>query len=87
MTGTEQRDVPWEARQGRRALTAFLSPVQMTPPTLNVTKGRDGYILRWAVEKMFYKHIQHTFEVQYKKDAASWQVRACALVGLGGGGM
>lgn len=26
---------------------------------------------------MFYKHIKQTFEVQYKKDAASWQVRAC----------
>ncbi|XP_016017274.2 cytokine receptor common subunit beta isoform X3 [Rousettus aegyptiacus] len=47
--------------------------IQMAPPTLNLTKGRDGYILRWEVEKMTYGHIQHTFEVQYKKDAASWQ--------------
>lgn len=57
---------------------SFLPPVQMAPPTLNVTKGRDGYILRWEIEKMPYEHIQHTFEVQYKKDAASWKVRACA---------
>ncbi|XP_039733706.1 cytokine receptor common subunit beta isoform X2 [Pteropus medius] len=47
--------------------------IQMAPPTLNVTKGRDSYILRWEVEKMAFPHIQHTFEVQYKKDAASWQ--------------
>lgn len=86
-TGMERRDALWGARQGRCALTVFLSPVQMAPPTLNLTKGRDGYILRWEVEKMTYGHIQHTFEVQYKKDAASWQVRACALVGLGGGRM
>lgn len=84
-TGAELRDALWGARQGRCALTVFLSPVQMAPPTLNLTKGRDGYILRWEVEKMTYGHIQHTFEVQYKKDAASWQVRA--LVGLGGGRM
>lgn len=53
---------------------SFLPPVQMAPPTLNVTKGRDGYILRWEV-KMFYNHIEYTFEVQYKKDTASWEVR------------
>lgn len=53
---------------------SFLPPVQMAPPTLNVTKGRDGYILRWEV-KMFYGHIEYIFEVQYKKDAASWEVR------------
>ncbi|KAM7115616.1 cytokine receptor common subunit beta isoform 1-T5 [Molossus nigricans] len=47
--------------------------IQMAPPTLNVTKGRDGYVLRWQIEKMAYEHIQHTFEVQYKKDAASWE--------------
>ncbi|KAK1341575.1 hypothetical protein QTO34_017990 [Cnephaeus nilssonii] len=46
--------------------------IQMAPPTLNVTKGRDGYILRWEV-KMFYGHIEYIFEVQYKKDAASWE--------------
>lgn len=48
----------------------------MAAPTLNVTKGGDGYILRWEVKAMFYKHIKQAFEVQYKKDAASWQVRA-----------
>lgn len=64
----------------RMSPDSFLPPVQMAPPTLNVTKGRDGYVLRWEV-KMFYAHIEYTFEVQYKKDAASWEVR-----GLLGGG-
>ncbi|XP_014635375.1 PREDICTED: cytokine receptor common subunit beta-like [Ceratotherium simum simum] len=45
----------------------------MAPPTLNVTKSRDGYILHWRAEEMIYKHIGHTFQVQYKKDAASWE--------------
>ncbi|XP_054430490.1 cytokine receptor common subunit beta [Pteronotus mesoamericanus] len=47
--------------------------IQMAPPKLNVTKGGDGYILHWEVEKMAYSHIVHTFEVQYKKAADSWQ--------------
>ncbi|XP_057599565.1 cytokine receptor common subunit beta-like isoform X2 [Hippopotamus amphibius kiboko] len=47
--------------------------IQMAPPTLNVTKGRDGYILQWKEEKMSYEHITCIFEVQYKKDAASWE--------------
>ncbi|XP_036311655.1 cytokine receptor common subunit beta [Pipistrellus kuhlii] len=46
--------------------------IQMAPPTLNVTKGGDGYILRWEVT-MYYRHIEYTSEVQYKKDAASWE--------------
>ncbi|XP_036155829.1 cytokine receptor common subunit beta [Myotis myotis] len=46
--------------------------IQMVPPTLNVTKGRDGYILRWDV-KIFHVYIDYTFEVQYKKDTASWE--------------
>lgn len=53
---------------------SFLLAVQMAPPTLNVTKGRDGYLLRWEV-KMFYNHIEYTFEVQYKKNETSWEVR------------
>ncbi|KAM5333673.1 cytokine receptor common subunit beta [Glossophaga mutica] len=47
--------------------------IQMAPPMLNVTKSRDGYILRWEVEKMSFSHIEHTFQVQYKKAAVSWQ--------------
>ncbi|KAM5250749.1 cytokine receptor common subunit beta [Hipposideros larvatus] len=47
--------------------------IQMAPPKLNVTKGSDGYSLSWEVQTMFYTHIKRTFEVQYKKDAASWE--------------
>uniref|UniRef100_A0A8C4MJQ4 Fibronectin type-III domain-containing protein n=1 Tax=Equus asinus asinus TaxID=83772 RepID=A0A8C4MJQ4_EQUAS len=47
--------------------------IQMVPPTLNVTRSTDGYVLLWKAEEMMYKHIGHTFEVQYKKDTASWE--------------
>lgn len=47
----------------------------MAHPTLNVTKGRDGYVLRWKAGEMQYKHIAHAFQVQYKKEADSWEVR------------
>ncbi|XP_047722927.1 cytokine receptor common subunit beta isoform X1 [Prionailurus viverrinus] len=47
--------------------------IQMAPPTLNVTKSRDGYALSWTTEEMLYKHIGHTFQIQYKKDADSWK--------------
>ncbi|XP_032974203.1 cytokine receptor common subunit beta-like isoform X1 [Rhinolophus ferrumequinum] len=47
--------------------------IQLAPPTLNVTKGRDGYSLSWEVQAMLFSHIKHTFEVQYKQDAASWE--------------
>ncbi|XP_069441447.1 cytokine receptor common subunit beta isoform X1 [Ovis canadensis] len=47
--------------------------IQMAPPTLNVTKGRDGYILHWKEEKMSYSHIACIFQVQYKKEGASWE--------------
>ncbi|XP_058938274.1 cytokine receptor common subunit beta [Kogia breviceps] len=47
--------------------------IQMAPPTLNVTKGTEGYILHWEEEKMNYKHIACIFQVQYKKEAASWE--------------
>lgn len=60
----------------------------MAPPTLNVTKSRDGYALSWTTEEMLYKHIGHTFQIQYKKDADSWKVRAYARegawIGVGG---
>ncbi|KAI5765037.1 CSF2RB [Gulo gulo luscus] len=45
--------------------------IQMAQPTLNVTKSRDGYTLHWTAQEMFYKHIGHTFQVQYKKATAS----------------
>lgn len=32
---------------------------------------------------MLFPHIKHTFEVQYKQDAASWEVRGVAWRGLG----
>lgn len=47
--------------------------IQMAQPTLNVTKSRDGYTLHWTTEEMLYKHIGHTFQVQYKKVTASWE--------------
>lgn len=47
--------------------------IQMGPPTLNVTKTRDGYTLCWTEEEMFYKHIGHTFQIQHKKDVDSWE--------------
>ncbi|XP_022452329.1 cytokine receptor common subunit beta [Delphinapterus leucas] len=47
--------------------------IQMASPTLNLTKGRDGYILHWKEEKMNYEHIACIFQVQYKKEAASWE--------------
>ncbi|XP_032348043.1 cytokine receptor common subunit beta [Camelus ferus] len=47
--------------------------IQMAPPTLNVTKGRDGYILHWKEEEMHYSHIGCIFQVQYKKDEETWE--------------
>lgn len=57
----------------------------MPPPKLNVTRSTDGYVLLWKAEEMMYKHIGHTFQVQYKKDTASWEVRAWAPAGPGVG--
>ncbi|XP_014636405.1 PREDICTED: cytokine receptor common subunit beta [Ceratotherium simum simum] len=47
--------------------------IQMAPPTLNVTKTGDAYVLHWRAAEMHEKHIGHTFQVHYKKDAASWE--------------
>lgn len=58
-----------------------LPAVQMAPPTLNLTKDREGYILHWKEEKMNYPHIGYIFQVQYKKDADSWEVRSDARGG------
>ncbi|XP_005379230.1 PREDICTED: cytokine receptor common subunit beta isoform X2 [Chinchilla lanigera] len=47
--------------------------IQMAAPTLNVTKDGDSYSLRWVTEKMHYSHIEHTFQIQYKKEEDSWE--------------
>ncbi|KAM6162617.1 cytokine receptor common subunit beta-like [Erethizon dorsatum] len=47
--------------------------IQMAPPTLSVTKDGDGYSLRWVAEKMYYSHIENTFQIQYKKDEDLWK--------------
>lgn len=51
----------------------FLLSVQMHPPTLNLTKNRNSYSLRWETQKTL-SYI--TFEVQYKKKSESWEVRS-----------
>lgn len=62
-------------------LTVSLPPVQMAPPSLNVTRDGDSYSLRWETMKMQYEHIDHTFEIQYTKDTATWKVRPFAQGG------
>ncbi|XP_075408749.1 cytokine receptor common subunit beta-like [Tenrec ecaudatus] len=47
--------------------------IQMDPPTLNVTKDDNSYILRWKSQKLYYDHLTYIFEVQYRKDADSWE--------------
>ncbi|XP_032348045.1 cytokine receptor common subunit beta isoform X1 [Camelus ferus] len=47
--------------------------IQLAPPTLNVTKGRDGYILHLKKEKIHSGLISHIFQVQYKKDEETWE--------------
>lgn len=54
----------------------ILPPVQMQPPTLNMTKNRDSYSLHWKIQKMSSSSIKHTFQVQYKKKSDSWEVRS-----------
>lgn len=51
--------------------------VQLSPPTLNVSQAGDGYVLSWEAQKPRFDHIGHTFQVQYKKDSASWLVSTC----------
>ncbi|XP_060044880.1 cytokine receptor common subunit beta-like isoform X2 [Erinaceus europaeus] len=46
--------------------------IQLSPPTLNVSQAGDGYVLSWEAQKPRFDHIGHTFQVQYKKDSASW---------------
>lgn len=52
------------------------STVQMARPTLSVTKEGDSYSLRWKAQQMSYSHIEHTFQIQYRKDTATWEVKA-----------
>ncbi|XP_048211853.1 cytokine receptor common subunit beta [Perognathus longimembris pacificus] len=48
--------------------------IQIPRPTLNVTEDGDSYILRWTAKKMYYPHITHMFEVQYRKNStANWE--------------
>lgn len=47
--------------------------IQMARPSLNVTKDGDSYSLRWEAGKMYYRHIDHTFQVQYRKDTVAWE--------------
>uniref|UniRef100_UPI0020228AD0 cytokine receptor common subunit beta n=1 Tax=Myodes glareolus TaxID=447135 RepID=UPI0020228AD0 len=47
--------------------------IQMHPPSLKVTKDGDSYNLRWETKKLFYAHIEHKFQVQYKKKLDSWE--------------
>ncbi|KAG8511123.1 Cytokine receptor common subunit beta [Galemys pyrenaicus] len=54
--------------------------IQLARPSINVTRGADGYMLHWAAEKMLYDHIGHTFQVQYRKDADSWEVTKADLL-------
>ncbi|XP_040841500.1 cytokine receptor common subunit beta isoform X1 [Ochotona curzoniae] len=47
--------------------------IQMARPTLSVTKEGDSYSLRWKAQQMSYSHIEHTFQIQYRKDTATWE--------------
>ncbi|CAH6791128.1 cytokine receptor common subunit beta isoform X1 [Phodopus roborovskii] len=47
--------------------------IQMDPPALNVTKDGDSYNLRWETKKMAYPHIEHKFQVQFKRKPESWE--------------
>lgn len=58
-------------KQGK--LIRSSSHIQMDPPTLNVTKDGDSYNLRWETKKMPYPHIEHKFQVQYRRKIDSWQ--------------
>nr|XP_042121120.1 cytokine receptor common subunit beta [Peromyscus maniculatus bairdii] len=51
----------------------ILPPVQMHPPTLNVTKDEDSYNLRWETKKMSYPHIEHKFQIQYTDNPDNWE--------------
>ncbi|XP_028639786.1 cytokine receptor common subunit beta-like, partial [Grammomys surdaster] len=44
--------------------------IQMQPPTLNLTKSRDSYSLRWETQKNL---SDMTFEIQFKKKFDSWE--------------
>ncbi|KAG8511130.1 Cytokine receptor common subunit beta [Galemys pyrenaicus] len=47
--------------------------IQLARPSINVTRGADGYMLHWAVEEMPFDYNGYTFQVQYRKDADSWE--------------
>ncbi|MBZ3872140.1 Cytokine receptor common subunit beta [Sciurus carolinensis] len=60
-------------REGR--LIKSSEHIQMKNPTLQVTKDGDSYSLRWQVEKMYYTHIEHTFQVQHRRDTEPWEMK------------
>ncbi|XP_035127501.3 cytokine receptor common subunit beta isoform X1 [Callithrix jacchus] len=47
--------------------------IQMAPPSLTVSKNGDSYSLHWKAMKMQYEHIDHTFEIQYRKNSTTWE--------------
>lgn len=63
----------WGRKYKNKPLDAL--PVQLAPPTLKVTKTGDSYSLSWATKKMTVD-ITYTFQVQYKSEDVSWEVRA-----------
>ncbi|KAM6216473.1 cytokine receptor common subunit beta-like [Rhynchocyon petersi] len=47
--------------------------IQMSCPTLSVTKDGDSYILRWESQEQYFNHIEPISEVQYRMDTVSWE--------------
>ncbi|XP_037587425.1 cytokine receptor common subunit beta isoform X2 [Cebus imitator] len=47
--------------------------IQMAPPSLTISKDGDSYSLHWKAMKMQYEHIDHTFEIQYRKNSTTWE--------------
>lgn len=63
----------WGRKYKNKPLDAL--PVQLAPPTLKATKTGDSYSLSWTTKKMTVD-ITCTFQVQYKSEDVSWEVRA-----------
>nr|XP_010341806.1 cytokine receptor common subunit beta isoform X1 [Saimiri boliviensis boliviensis] len=47
--------------------------IQMAPPSLTVSKVGDSYSLHWKAMKMQYEHIDHKFEIQYRRNSTTWE--------------
>lgn len=63
----------WGRKYKNKPLDAL--PVQLAPPTLKATKTGDSYSLSWTTKEMTLS-IAYTFQVQYKSEDVSWEVRA-----------